>query len=54
MYTEDQLIKMIRKRFADTSARVGIGDDAAVIDLPIGFLHPGLLGPACREHTFSM
>ena len=37
MYSEDQLIEMIRKRFADTSAEVGIGDDAAVIDLPSGF-----------------
>ena len=37
MYSEDQLIEMIRIRFADTSARVGIGDDAAVIDLPSGF-----------------
>ena len=37
MYPEDQLIEMIRKRFADTSVRVGIGDDAAVIDLSSGF-----------------
>ena len=46
MYPEDELIDMIRKRFADTSARVGIGDasvrvgigdDAAVIDLSSGF-----------------
>lgn len=34
MYSEDQLIEMIRKRFANYSATIGIGDDAAVIDLP--------------------
>ena len=37
MYPEDQFIKMIRERFAGTSATLGIGDDAAVIDIPSGF-----------------
>ena len=37
MYSEDHLIEMIRKRFTDTSALVGIGDDASVIELQPGF-----------------
>ena len=37
MYSEKQLIGMIRQRFGDVQVPVGLGDDAAVVDLPAGF-----------------
>jgi thiamine-monophosphate kinase len=37
MYSENQLIARIRTLFSNVSAAVGIGDDAAVVDLPKGF-----------------
>jgi thiamine-monophosphate kinase len=37
MYSENQIVDKIRKQFADSSAVIGIGDDAAVVDLPDGF-----------------
>ena len=36
MFTEKQLIERIRRRFAELSTGIGIGDDAAVVDLPRG------------------
>ena len=36
MFTEKQLIERIRRRFGELSAGIGIGDDAAVVDLPPG------------------
>lgn len=37
MYSEKQLIGMIRQRFSTVQVPVGLGDDAAVVDLPVGF-----------------
>ncbi len=37
MYSESEIIEKIRKRFGDSSAVIGVGDDAAVLDLPDGF-----------------
>ena len=37
MYSEEQLIRMIKEKFSQSSARVGIGDDAALIELPSEF-----------------
>ncbi len=36
MLTEKQLIERIRRRFGELSTGIGIGDDAAVVDLPPG------------------
>jgi thiamine-monophosphate kinase len=36
VFTEQQLIHEIRRRFGDVSVAVGIGDDAAVVNLPPG------------------
>ena len=37
MYSEAALVRRIRRRFSESGAEVGIGDDAAVVDLPDGF-----------------
>ncbi len=37
MYSEDALVRKIRRRFSAAGAEVGIGDDAAVVDSPDGF-----------------
>ena len=37
MYSESEIIERIRKQFGGSRAVIGIGDDAAVLDLPDGF-----------------
>lgn len=37
MYTEQALIEKLRQRFHQSDVPVGIGDDAAVLDWPVGF-----------------